>query len=810
MRNSGTGSNQLAGLLRDASEHLVLLTATPIQTYSQNLYELLKLISPEDFYDQFSFQEMLEANKPIIRALRLIWNASSNSKHNISQAKEEIENALESSYFQNSLRLNQIKEALENNDFLPTEKQVQYAQTLESSSLFGQYMTRTRKSDVMKRVKREAIPLEVHFSEVEKQIYEQVTQTIREKAQGQQGVAIFSLIMRQRQMASCMVAALESWKRQDRLSEFFDPLQFDNVEIDDTEFFWEDFGKCFPDNGEMQRVESDLSFSFNYDSYIEQLKKNDTKYHELIKILKYRLEQNAKEKFVLFAYFKPTLRYLKERLEQDGINTCLIQGGMNRQDKQDTLYEFKNNANISVLLSSEVGSEGIDLEFCQVLINYDLPWNPMRVEQRIGRLDRIGQQAEKILIINFNLVDTIEERILERLYNRIGIFKESIGDLEEILGEKTEELLIKLMGSTLTEQERKELEEQTTKALQNEIEQQRQLEKDAINSVAFSDYIFHSINQSRNQGRWLQAEEVERFVKDYFQLQYPGTIIESKGHKPHIYDISLSEEAKRDLKLFCQKNQNKLSVSTLLHLPNRTVTCLFDPKLSDQINRSYWELINPNHPLIKWIVNQYESEQQSVNPVASIQLRYRDVQDEINENSLSTGTYVYIVQLWTLKGLRQENKLVYKAFHLDSQITLSNDLAEQLIHAASVKGEPKPNTNNIINNFEEVLQAYDNCDETLKDEFFEASENFESENEDLCHFQQGIAERSSQRKIQEIEDRIQRFQQEGKTKIIPALQGKIDKEKQTLQVKLANIQEKRKTETNQPILAAGLIFVEAE
>ena len=74
----------------------------------------------------------------------------------------------------------------------------------------------------------------------------------------------------------------------------------------------------------------------------------------------------------------------------------------------------------------------------------------MKVEQRIGRLDRLGQKAERISIINFSLEDTVEERILERLYERIKIFQESIGDLENILGAMTEKLLIELFDANLT------------------------------------------------------------------------------------------------------------------------------------------------------------------------------------------------------------------------------------------------------------------------------------------------------------------------------------------------------------------------
>ncbi len=818
LRNPETGNNKLGRILRDAAEHLVLLTATPIQIRSDNLYQLLRLISPEDFYDPSIFQQMLDANKPIIKALSLVWTVSTGTPEKMSEVKEALRKALEFDYFKDSLRLKQIQnelEELQDNCSLTSNKQFQYAQTLESSSLFGQYMTRSRKRDVMKRVIRSPQVLEVKFSPVEKQIYQRVTQTIRQKAKGKKGVAVFSLIMRQRQMASCMVAALASWKQQNKLNEFL-TLDQTEVETDDHDELswelWEDLGIIY-ENGNYKQIKQELSSldqelldSFSQEINLEELKQKDTKYQKLLQTLKYNLKDNPQEKFVLFAYFKPTLHYLQERLKEDGIKTCLIQGGMKRETKQDVLNEFKDNSKISVLLSSEVGSEGIDLQFCRVIINYDLPWNPMRVEQRIGRLDRIGQKADNISIINFTLVDTIEERILSRLYDRIGIFQESIGDIEEILGEMTEKLLIDLLNPDLSEEDQEKLEQQTELALTNKIEQQRKLENEAINSVAFSDYIFDAVKKSRNQGRWLQPKQLEQFVNDYFQLQYPGTVIKPKPEQAHVSDITLSEEAKTDLKVFCQKN--KLPVQTLLHVPNRTVTCFFDPKIVNTVGKPSWELIDPTHPLIKWIAHQYESEAQKVNQIASIKLKYQDVQHEIDNENLSYGIYLYIVQLWTFEGLRQENKLAHKVINLERRNLLSNEIGEKLVHIASVKGEQKPNANNLVNDFQEILSTYEECDDLLKDQFLEDSESFEAENEDWCNLQEGIAKRSSQRKIEEIEERIARFMQEGKTRIIPAEQGKIAKENQNLQVKLAKIQEKRQTKTSNPTLAAGLIFIE--
>ena len=85
-----------------------------------------------------------------------------------------------------------------------------------------------------------------------------------------------------------------------------------------------------------------------------------------------------------------------------------------------------------VLVSTDAMNEGRNLQFCNVMVNYDLPWNPMKVEQRIGRIHRIGQKRE-VYVFNLALDDTVEEYVLERLYHKIDLFQQSVGELSEIL-----------------------------------------------------------------------------------------------------------------------------------------------------------------------------------------------------------------------------------------------------------------------------------------------------------------------------------------------------------------------------------------
>ncbi|MBD2014347.1 DEAD/DEAH box helicase family protein [Microcoleus sp. FACHB-53] len=784
LRNPETASHKLGNILREAARHLLLLTATPIQIHSDNLFQLLKLISPEDFFDPSVFEKMLNANKPVIEAQKLIWR----NPPDLDGTKEAIEQAIQSDYFSNNLRLQQAYAELKDVEILELETQVRLRQVLESSSLFGQFMTRSRKRDVMEdRVKRSPQPLTVDFSPLEKQVYDYVTHQIRQQARGQQGVALFRLIARQRQMASCMVAALQAWKNKGVLDEL---LQEEN------NLLWEDLGIWEDDEFELPEwpfIEVDVDF--------DELKKIDTKYNELIIFLRAELEKNSIEKFVLFAYFRGTLDYLQERLEADGIQTCLIRGGMG-QEKQAVLQKFRDGQP-SVLLSSEVGSEGIDLQFCRFIINYDLPWNPMRVEQRIGRLDRIGQKSDRISIVHFSIKNTIEEYILSRLYERINIFEESIGDLEEILGEETEQLISEFFNSSLTEEEIKQRTDDTIIAIANKKAEQEDLESEAINMMAFSDYILSTINKSREQGRWLKPEELKAFVEDFFKLQYPGTVIVPKSNQ--VFEISLSEQAKVNLRLFCE--QRRFSTPTRLYHPGQQpIPCFFESKMAGTMGKENHELLDPTHPFIQWIQHKYEPE--SKNETGS-QTFHRVSASQLSSEELGIpqGIYVYVIHRWQFEGLRKENRLVYKVIRLEDSQELPDDTAETLISTISLRADQRPNVVNLVD-VNLVLNAYEQSEDCLQEAFFEAEEAFRIENTDWCNVQERSAIAYAERKRQELEERIANFRAENKLRTIPLEEGRLRKVEQDLRTTLSKIAQKREEiSSSNPALAAGVIFV---
>jgi SNF2 family DNA or RNA helicase len=136
------------------------------------------------------------------------------------------------------------------------------------------------------------------------------------------------------------------------------------------------------------------------------------------------------DQVVIFTEFLPTLRVLEAALKAHGHEVAAFHGGLDAYAKEDAIRAFRKGAR--ALVSTESGAEGRNLQFCRVLINYDLPWNPMRIEQRIGRLHRLGQEQE-VLVFTLAAENTIEAHILDLLANKIRMFELVIGELDLIL-----------------------------------------------------------------------------------------------------------------------------------------------------------------------------------------------------------------------------------------------------------------------------------------------------------------------------------------------------------------------------------------
>jgi SNF2 family DNA or RNA helicase len=144
------------------------------------------------------------------------------------------------------------------------------------------------------------------------------------------------------------------------------------------------------------------------------------------------LESFPDEQVLIFTEFRATLEHLVGYLGDLGHEVVAFHGSLTPAEKERAVERFKGGAR--VLVSTESGAEGRNLQFCHALINYDLPWNPMRVEQRIGRLHRLGQ-TRPVKIFNLSSNDTVESYLVELLAHKIRLFELVVGELDLILGE---------------------------------------------------------------------------------------------------------------------------------------------------------------------------------------------------------------------------------------------------------------------------------------------------------------------------------------------------------------------------------------
>jgi len=156
----------------------------------------------------------------------------------------------------------------------------------------------------------------------------------------------------------------------------------------------------------------------------------------LERLLLSQLASDGREKLIVFTHFRATLELLADLLRGMGVDFVIYHGQLPRADKDDVIRRFEQSA--QVLLSTEAAGEGRNLQFCRLMLNFDLPWNPQRIEQRVGRIHRVGQ-TRPVEIFNLAAEGTVEDYILEILDRKLNMFELVIGEMDMILGHLEDE-----------------------------------------------------------------------------------------------------------------------------------------------------------------------------------------------------------------------------------------------------------------------------------------------------------------------------------------------------------------------------------
>lgn len=442
---------ELAYNLSQNCQSLLLLSATPLQLHSFELYSLIELIQREAF-DNFSDFEHFRKNMPFINLL--IKNVNHIKNLNNFEVKNTLKLLKNLKYVGSNKEDKHLLEKLQDVSF-----KSKLLKKIESDHTLSKFLIRNRKKNVFSddllntRIVKTIV---VNPTSEELNVYNEIRlylAKIYNSSMNKRNVGLgFIITTLQKLLTSSKYALLKSLERRleqiNRLKSL--SVDLDSLKEEDPEFFeleleneYLDSEISYQNNDESKNNSKNADLDLiNQEKIIKDFYNKlkiipyDSKSDKLLELIQEIYHQNPDEKLLIFTQFVDTLFHIKELLEKQPkrYNVEIFYGGMNKEQKDKAVEKFRSNVGFSILLSTEIGGEGRNFQFARVLINYDLPWNPMKLEQRIGRLDRIGQSSKEIYIYNFFLEGTVETDIIFALDKRINLFEESIGQLEPIIG----------------------------------------------------------------------------------------------------------------------------------------------------------------------------------------------------------------------------------------------------------------------------------------------------------------------------------------------------------------------------------------
>lgn len=777
LRNRETMTAQLGRLVRAVSNYILLLSATQIHLRSEDLYGLLNLVDEDTFNRQQAFDEILSANKPLVCARDLVLSGSKVADV-ATRLRKELVRASTNPLFSGNAQLRAlIDEKAWQSDLSRASVVARLAERLERVNLLGHVVTRTRKRDVEEqRVVRDVKAPVVLATPVEREFYDAVTNAVRDYCMRHDAHEGFLQVTPQRQMSSSMPAALAFWLKGG---------------TDDGED---------PDEDE-RPVRAELTERAKELGDLQELRRNDSKYARFHTILQSLLDDDRGTKVVVFSYFRATLQYLYERLKHDEIYAIVLHGGT--VDKDGAVSTFRDSRKSSVLLSSEVGSEGIDLQFARIVINYDLPWNPMRVEQRIGRIDRLGQQAEKIHVLNLFYADTIDARIYERLFERLRIFEGALGSLEPVLGDKIQELKKDLFSRDLTPEEEEDRIEQTSLALEQSRRIEDKLEAEAAGLTAYGDYILNQIKAARDLNRSISARDICSYVIDYVNMHYSGSEFLEVVNDPMRFEVSLSTTARYDLENFL-KEQRLQGSTKLVRDTMERVPCRFENTAVPDLN-GHEEIISQFHPLVRFVGDRLSQPDQQNRPAVAVRLLARD-----SLRNVVPGRYAFSVQRWSVRGLRDMERLYYAAASFSlSPDEMEPEDAERLIVTAAEYGRAWLGAQSAVDPEHVARTVEDSCIAPSEAAFWTYVDDRRAENEDRARIQQRMLDDQYHTQREKLEAVLQRHQRLGRDRLVAATRGRLRALEARTERRQKAIDERAKLQFSNEVVCVGIIDVDA-
>lgn len=720
MRNDETGAWKTGSLLRDVSTHQLMLSATPINLGSDDLFNVLRLLDPDHFEHPEDFRNIVQANRPVILASDRVRSPGSNAD----EILDAIHQIKLSRWFTKSERVDRLIEEAAAVEEWTNERRVDIAARLERLNLLAHIVTRTRKREVQsERVLRDATVFEAEMSATEQEFYRAITEGTREYALANGIEHGFLLSTPQRMVASSPAALLRAWG--------------DEIDTDSLAVAMDETGE---DENRLRETSTGLKrwlagrtlHKFDF----RELSRNDSKFAEFSKALKLLFAEDHCAKALVFTTYRSTARYLVDRLSAENLEAGLLMGGADF-DKEAVISAFRDDRNCRILVCTDVAAEGVDLQFCRLVVNYDLPWNPMRIEQRIGRIDRIGQQSSRILVWNFVHKDTIDALILRRLAERIGVFESSLGATEEILGQvrKLEDVLL---SRHLTSSEEARLIEEVALAIENAKRKQEELEKEAIQLVAHGQQLLAQIEAARGEGKTVTRHDLIRYIEGHLSSKHGCRLIAARG-EPDTFDIGLSPTVAAEFDEFVRA-ENLLGKTTLAS--GQTKRCRFTDKITEKPKPGE-EVIHRFHPIVRFLSRKVEDEGDSFPLYAS----------KVASSDIAVGHYAVMTRLASFSGVKDEEHLLVAAVPLDRESPLDDRDAGALLDLVRQSGTDWPAVAVEVV-VEASVAAVEQCEDILRARYEGLKNEKSHENNDRARILSQLLDDHISKKREGFEKRI--------------------------------------------------------
>ena len=640
IRNANTWAYRGVELFCRNADAVVFLTATPLQNSNNDLYTLLNLLRPDVIIDKDTFITMSEPNAFINNLLRIVRNKEEGWQE---AGKVEIANILETTWGRNVIQHNpefeRVFTFLDNTEVTRDER-VEMIGKIESLHSFHTMINRTRRRDIEDFCIRRTQTVEVPFNGVQQDLYDALIEfesTALAQLHGSRSVR-FMMCTIMRQAASCIHG----------LAPFMDDFvkrRLSQIQ-EDGELYEYDF--------ELNSDEENYLFELadEIEKLSANLPKDDPKFDQMLEVIqeKQTMENN---RVIIFSSFRHTLSYLRKKLTQQGIRVGQVDGSVPDEERyklrERFLMERDNRNAIDVLLFSEIGCEGLDYQFCDTMINYDLPWNPMRIEQRIGRIDRRGQKSDTVKIYNMITQGTIDAIIYDRCLSKIGLFEASIGDCSEILGDISDQIFKIMFDPDLTDEERNIKIEQIADNEVKKVQELHRLEQEEKSLYGFdlSKYMMDKDVQDA-ENTWINPQSLNELI-NIFLDDFLGQAEYLRG-----------KQEGKTLRLSADKRQLLLDDLTKMPLlSNNHVTKLWKaylksdkPVLSVTFDSQYAKdnrdvtFFTQMHPFVVQAA-AYESR------IFPCELAIR-----ISDSELESGDYEFLIYAWRYVGLRPDIHLV--------------------------------------------------------------------------------------------------------------------------------------------------------